>query len=557
MGSSSGALSRGCAASPLFDYVHRDDGAFAWQDTGRTISGGSNATNGWTGFILNLTSQLWLTPADFVGPNGHVWTHQLLVVVPDERPLAFPDAAALWITGGGNGDGDPSAGDEDVLVCASLATTVGVVCSVLYQIPQAPIIFAADPLRAERSEDALVAFTWAQFMLKHNDTPEWISYFPMAKAGIKAMDATEAFVQQRLGLALRRWVTAGASKRGATCWLTGAVGDPRIIGIVPIVFDVLNFRQGVQHMWRTVSAGARARACVRARTHVAPLTHVPSSSSHAFLPSPSLFFQLGNWTFAFTDYRSANVTKYLNDGSNYLDLLAAQLDPLAYAENLTMSKLVVDATGDEFFQPQDDSFWWGQLPGESLRMMVDNAEHSMATGALYLITGAETWLKSLLTGAPRPSFSWTLAVDPDTGAGKITVTVRGALQPTAAVNRMATTLDGYRRDFRLVAGDTPANPCEYIKVPVFGSACLRPIVWIGNTIARVSWDPVNLVSTYVATQDAPAEGWRAFLVELYFPSAIGGLDFQLTTQVHTIAAPGMPLYPFPLCEGDACIGDLV
>ena len=139
----------------------------------------------------------------------------------------------------------------------------------------------------------------------------------------------------------------------------------------------------------------------------------------------------------------------------------------------------------------------------------------------------------------------------------ITVTVRGALQPTAAVNRMATTLDGYRRDFRLVAGDTPANPCEYIKVPVFGSACLRPIVWIGNTIARVSWDPVNLVSTYVATQDAPAEGWRAFLVELYFPSAIGGLDFQLTTQVHTIAAPGMPLYPFPLCEGDACIGDLV
>ena len=53
-----------------------------------------------------------------------------------------------------------------------------------------------------------------------------------------------------------------------------------------------------------------------------------------------------------------NVTKYLNDGSDNMDVLAKQVDPLAYAENLTMSKLVVDATGDEFFQPQDDDFWW-------------------------------------------------------------------------------------------------------------------------------------------------------------------------------------------------------
>ena len=339
---------------------------------------------------------------------------------------------------------------------------------------------------------------------------------PMAKAAIKAMDATTAFMRNRTGAALARWVTAGASKRGATTWLTGPVDD-RIIGIVPIVFDVLNFREGVQHMWQT----------------------------------------LGNWTFAFTDYRDANVTKYLNDGSNYLDLLAAQMDPLAYKENLTMSKLIVDATGDEFFQPQDDEFWWGQLPGESLRMMVDNAEHSMATGALYLITGAEVWYKALLDGSPRPSFTWTKDFSNATGAGSITVSVRGAMQPVAVVNRMTTTLDGYRRDFRLVSGDTPANPCKYIAVPLFGSACLRPIIWIGNTIGRVAYDPAGQVSTYVATQDAPAEGWRAFLVELYFNSTIPGLYFQLTTQVHTVPAPGTPHYPFPLCVGDACIGDLV
>jgi len=358
---------------------------------------------------------------------------------------------------------------------------------VLYQIPNSDIVFAADPLQKARGEDALVAFTWAQYMLHDRARPEWIAYFPMAKAAIKALDATGSWVANHTGATLTRWVIAGASKRGATTWLAGAVADPRVIGIVPIVFDVLNFREGVQHMYRT----------------------------------------LGGWTFAFTDYRDMNITLYLNDGSDNMDVLALQVDPLAYAENLTMSKLVVDSTGDEFFQPQDDDFWWGRLPGESLRMMVDNAEHSMATGALYLITGTQVWFKALLDGTPRPSFSWDRAPD----GSAITVTVTGPQQPVAVVNRMTTTLDGVRRDFRLVSGDTPANPCKYIPVPVFGSACLRPIIWTGNTIGPVSVDPARNTSVYVATQDAPAVGWRAFLVEVYFNSTIPGLLFQLTTQV--------------------------
>ncbi len=182
--------------------------------------------------------------------------------------------------------------------------------------------------------------------------------------------------------------------------------------------------------------------------------------------------------------------------------------------------------------------------------MVDNAEHSMATGALYLVTAAEAWFKMLLDGTPRPVFTWKIAAD----TGAITITVTGQ-QPVAVVNRMATTLDGYRRDFRLVTGDTPANPCKYIPVPVFGKACLRPLIWIGETIGATSL--VGNVSTYVATQDVPALGWRAWLVELYFNSTTPGLLQQYTTQVAFRAAPNTLLYPFPLCKGDECIGDLV
>jgi hypothetical protein len=113
-----------------------------------------------------------------------------------------------------------------------------------------------------------------------------------------------------------------------------------------------------------------------------------------------------------------------------------------------------------------------------------------------------------------------------------------------------------RRDFRLVAGDTPINPCPYIKVPLFGSACLRPIIWIGNSIGAVTpFDGAS--STYVAHVDPPAVGWRAHLIEFYFNSTIPGLYFQLTTQVSTVAAYGTPLYPFPLCVGEQCRGDLV
>ena len=390
-------------ASPLWDYVTNDDGAFSWYDTGEIIEStyfNVSTSGAWKGYLLNMTSQRWLDPSQFAGSIGNVWTHQLLVIVPDQ--LIYKDAAALWITGGGN-DGAPnslpSPDDEDVLVCASLAVTVGQVCAVLYQIPNAPIVYTVDPLKKPRSEDASVAFTWLQYMTIFPEQPEWVLYFPMTKAAIKAMDATTAFIANKTGSMLKCWVTAGASKRGATMWLTGAVGDPRIIGIVPIVFDALSFKETVQHMWRT----------------------------------------LGNWTFAFTDYRNNNVTKYLNDGSSKMDHLAAVIDPLAYSVNLTMPKLVVDATGDEFFQVsyagcgswlalaaccteflstrgvlkstsccappepqvQDDHFWWDALPAPKYRMMVDNAEHSMATGALYLITGVFMWMIMKHTPSPH------------------------------------------------------------------------------------------------------------------------------------------------------------
>lgn len=125
---------------------------------------------------------------------------------------------------------------------------------------------------------------------------------------------TEAFISSKVpGYDIKRWIAAGASKRGWTTWLLGAVETPRLMGIAPVVMDLLNFGQGVQHMWQT----------------------------------------LGNWTFAFADYLAMKVPSYF--GTPLMDKLAAIIDPLNYAENLTMSKLVIDATGDEFFRESHES----------------------------------------------------------------------------------------------------------------------------------------------------------------------------------------------------------
>lgn len=77
------------------------------------------------------------------------------------------------------------------------------------------------------------------------------------------MNATTEFMSTSKSLArtqtLRRWIVAGASKRGWTTWLVGAV-DPRVIGIVPLVMDELNFVQNIHHHYRAYGGWSEGRA---------------------------------------------------------------------------------------------------------------------------------------------------------------------------------------------------------------------------------------------------------------------------------------------------------
>src|SRR5262249_55048635 len=97
--------------SDLVDYVHKDDKAFTWKQTGKLdVDGG-------VVYELDLTSQKW---QDFT------WTHKMQIFVPkDVKPKA---TMVLWNQGGTQ---SPASG----LLGLQIAQKVGAPVAFLYGIP--------------------------------------------------------------------------------------------------------------------------------------------------------------------------------------------------------------------------------------------------------------------------------------------------------------------------------------------------------------------------------------------------------------------------------------
>ncbi len=86
--------------------------------------------------MLNMTSQRWLTDADFAphSPSKSLWWHYLVVIVPNA--VQWTRNASLYITGGGNDNPSdlPKAGDEDIVVAGTLAMANQIICGCLFQV---------------------------------------------------------------------------------------------------------------------------------------------------------------------------------------------------------------------------------------------------------------------------------------------------------------------------------------------------------------------------------------------------------------------------------------
>ena len=198
-------------ANALESYVRKQDASCAWKRTEQKRIRDATVTH------LEFTSQTW---------RGHLWRHDLLVLRPTSVRRA--DTAMLFITG----DTYTAPNQLETDRFHEVAQRAGAVVAILNKVPN-------QPLYDGRKEDALIAFTFDQY-LKTSD-PTWPLLFPMVKSALRAMDALQSFAEQEFDQRIERFVVSGESKRGWTSWLTGAV-DTCVVAIAPMAIDMLKMK---------------------------------------------------------------------------------------------------------------------------------------------------------------------------------------------------------------------------------------------------------------------------------------------------------------------------
>ena len=165
----------------------RPDPSYSWEDLGLRLEG-----DNWTGYILNFTSQQWLSP-DLV--TRSLWWHQLVIIVPHQ--VDNTDTALLWVSGMDNvddSDGNVDINNYDIQLMSDIAVTNRMVAAVLYQVPNQPIVFTEDPLLEERWEDEIVSYTWWHYLQDSSSQTDYLLRLPMTKAAVKAMDTINYFL---------------------------------------------------------------------------------------------------------------------------------------------------------------------------------------------------------------------------------------------------------------------------------------------------------------------------------------------------------------------------
>ena len=426
------------ARTALDEYVATPDPAYAWTLLDTLEGEGVNA------HVLELVSQSWLNDDEV---DRTLWKHWLTVFVPDAMEA---DTAFLYITGGDNDDPAPS--ELDPRFAAMAAATSSVVAE-LRMVPNQPLTYAGDET-GRRWEDALIAYGWDRFL--RGGREEWLARLPMTKSAVRAMDAVTELMAGDVGggATVGSYVVAGGSKRGWTTWTTAAV-DPRVVAIVPLVIDLLNVEASFEHHYQAY----------------------------------------GFWAPAVKDYVEMDIMAWM--GTDRYAELNRLVEPFEYRDRLTMPKLLINASGDQFFLPDSSQFYFDELPGEKHLRYVPNTGHSL--GGTDAFDSVLAFYDAILDDRPRPGYTWGRL-----GDNGLEVQVDVDNPPSEVLLWQASNEE--KRDFRVDV--------------------------IGKSYTSQQLEDEG-GGRYSAEVPSPASGWSAFFIELTYPS---GLDvpFKFTTEVRVV-----------------------
>jgi PhoPQ-activated pathogenicity-related protein len=384
-------------------------------------------------YNLLLTSQQW---------HEYVWTHQLTILVPTENKF---DGALLFITGGSNKKGLPNWSKKDDQFLHALAGVAAKNKGIVALLRQTP----NQPLYKDLTEDALISYTLHKF--KEDGDYSWPMLFPMVKSAVRAMDAVQQFSKQTFQHDIKRFVVSGASKRGWTTWLTGAA-DSRVVAIAPMVIDILNMPVNLEYqvkMWN-------------------------------------------DYSIQIEDYVKLGIPQ--NARTEQGEAITTMVDPYSYRKKLTMPKLLIMGTNDEYWTVDAIKHYIDSIPGQNYVHYVPNVGHDLgdkkqALAALSAFYGAT------LTNQP-----YTVC-DPELTYGKKGITLKVKASPDVLVDAILWSTNSTDTDFR---NDK----------------------WEGKSL-----DLKKKSTVITSVQAFPPSGYRAFYLDLKYKDPSGG-EYSKSTRMY-------------------------
>lgn len=418
---------------------------------------------------FELTSQNW-TQNGMVQPAQ--WTHDVDIYIPTG---ALTGRALLVANNGINipsaTDGiKPSSDFSEAMAIAIAQQTKTIIISVS-NVPNQYLTYLDDGIA--RREDSSVAHSWKLFMQSPETRPFMSLHVSMMESLVKSMDLAEKELQP---WKIKTFIATGASKRAWGAWLA-AIADTRVEAIVPFVIDILSMDKVLEHIYQTYG---------------------------------------GNWPLAFGDYQREGITAQRN--SENFDRLLQIEDPLryldsAYAQRLKIPKYIVNASGDDFFVPDNTRFYFDKLPGEKALRVAPNSNHYGV--ANYVQTSLITFINRFQHAVALPTISmqWTKNRAKEARESN-ELQIGFSEMPVRIVQWTAT--NPAARDFRY--------------------AC-------GIRYEATSIPPAQKVTVSLAT---PNEGWKASFIEAHFADG-----FVSTTPVRILPDTYPTIAPPVL--GPACV----
>lgn len=397
---------------------------------------------------FNLNSQTW-SPQGVVSPEH--WQNGVDIYIPDS---AREKNALVVINNGSNNNGSgtpvaPTNFNEEELSRIAIATRTVVIS--VSNVPNQVLSYQG--VTTPLGEDNSVAYSWKLFIGDTHKYQDASLHIPMAASVSQAFRlAKKELTQQNIN----KFIVTGASKRGWAAWLT-ALSDPDVGAVVPFAMDLLNTQKSLEHMYQSYGK---------------------------------------NWPVAFYPYYNQGIDQQI--GTDKFARLMRLEDPLTYlntdmGDRLKIDKYIINASGDDFYVPDNSHFYYGLLPGSKSLRVVPNSTHN------GILSVAE---QSLITFVNRFQEKQKLPEITENvqsrGDGKKELVVNFSEKPVAILQWTAR--NPAARDFRY------ACDIKYNSVPV----------------SLATGD--NTLSISLTTPDS---GWQATYIEATFTDG-----YVATTQVY-------------------------